>query len=901
MRPTVRLFVAGLLAALAACGEQPAKQNPDGSPAVVADPKAPLGQLPDGVRPTHYRLELTLRPNEPRYSGVVEIDLELKAPQTDIYLHGRELTVAPVTARSPNGDTIGGTYAQVHASGVAKLMFESELPAGKVTVRLPFNAAYEGEPDALTSMVDNGEKYAWTQFEAISARRAFPSFDEPRFKTPYDITVTARANDTVVTNTGAVKEERLEGGLKKVTFATTAPLPTYLIAFAVGPYEVEDGPSIPRSRLRAEPLQLRGVTVKGKSDRARFALLNTPQQIHFMEDYFATPFPYPKLDLITPPNFSAGGMENAGAITYTERGILLDDSASIRQKRYFTLLHAHEVAHQWFGDLVTPKWWNDIWLNESFASWMGNKTSAAVWPEGEFARETIRDALDVMDQDALATARAIRQPIASNDDIANAFDGLTYDKGAGVLAMFESYLGPDAFREGVRTHMRRFAHSTADVRDFMESLAQGSAKPEIVPAFETFLNQPGVPLVRVKTACEGRDLHVDLMQSAFGASDVNDKRRWSVPVCMRNAANGRALGCTLLSEKTTKTVFPRQCGAVVIPNLDGAGYYRFTMVRDEWQKLADYAPRITPAEQLALLHSLRAAFRAGDVDAATYAGTFRALAPNAAWDVTEQMHTFLAELRGDLLPKADVPLFEQKTRAWFAPAFARLGLQPRRRESPATELARAKLAELLVKVAREPSATAPLAASGAAYLRAIAASDPKAIAPQAELLPVALWAAVFTGGEPVARDAIAAINASSEAEFRIAAVSALTAARDPKAIAAIEEYVASGALRVREARTYLRDVFADAERRPRAWAWLRENFKRLAAPVPEEARARFISLTGSLCGDASRAEIEWFFKPMVATMTGAPRIFANALESVDRCVAWRKAKGPEFAQTLRRL
>ena len=900
MRPIARLIVAGLLALLAACGEQQPPHQADGTPAIAADPKAPLGQLPDTVHPTHYRIDLTIKPNDPRYSGVVEIDLELKEPQDEIYLHGRELTVGPVTARLPDGTTVKGSYVQVHESGVARLSFDDELPAGKVTVRLPFDAAFETEPDALTSMVDNGEKYAWTQFEAISARRAFPSFDEPRFKTPYDITITARANDSIATNTPAVKEEQVAGGLKKVTFATTAPLPTYLIAFAVGPYDVEEGPLMPRSRLRAEPLQLRGITVKGKSDRARFALTNTPDHIRFMEDYFATPFPYPKLDLITPPNFTAGGMENAGAITYTERGILLDENSSIRQKRYFTLLHAHELAHQWFGDLVTPKWWNDIWLNESFASWMGNKTADAVWPDGEFARETLRDALDVMDIDALSTARAIRQPIASNDDIANAFDGLTYDKGAGVLAMFESYLGADVFREGVRTHMRRFPHGTADVRDFMESLAQGSSKPEIVPTFETFLNQPGVPLVRMKTACEGRDLHVELEQSPFGAN-VADKRRWSVPVCMRNAANNRALGCTLLSERATSTIFPNQCGAVVMPNAGGAGYYRFSMARDEWQKLADLSVRLPSSEQLALLHSLRAAFRAGDVDAATYAGTFRALAPVAAWDVTELMHTFLAEMRGDLLAKAEVPVFEQKARAWFTPAFAKIGLEPRRRETTATALARAKLTELLVKVAREPTTMAPLGASGAAYLRAIAAGDANATAPQAELVPVALWAAVFTGGEPVARNAMAAINASSEAEFRTAAVSALAAARDPKAIAAIEEFVAAGGLRVRETRTYLREVFADAERRAGAWAWLRKDFKRLIAPFPEESHARFIALPATLCGDASRAEIEWFFKPMVDKITGAPRVFANTLEAVDRCVAWRKAKGSELAQVLRRL
>ncbi len=898
MRFIVRFAVAGAFLLIAACDATKAPVTTPGT-GIVEDPKAPLGQLPDTAIPRRYRLDLTIVPDRPKYAGTVEIDLDLKAPHKTIYLHGRELTIDSATARLADGSAVKAAYAQVHDSGVARLTFGRELPKGRATLRLAFNAEFESAPVALTSMTDSGNKYAWTQFESISARRAFPSFDEPRFKTPFDISITSRKADAVVANTPSETEMDTVDGFKKTVFATTLPLPTYLIAFAVGPYDVAPGPTIPPWKTRPNPIPLRGITVEGKGDRMRHALEQTPVLVRYLEDYFAVPFPYPKLDLIAPPNFSAGGMENAGAITYTERGILLDDAASVQQKRYFTLLHSHEVAHQWFGDLVTPKWWNDIWLNESFASWMGNKASGAVWPQGEFDRETLRDALEVMDLDSLSTARAIRQPIESNDDIANAFDGLTYDKGGAILAMFESYLGPDAFREGVRTHMRRFAHGTADVRDFMNSLAQGSGKPDIVPAFESFLNQPGVPLIRTQSTCRDRDLEVSVFQSAFGTQNVNDKRRWSIPVCMRSLARNTAQFCTMVNGPATTITLKSQCGTVPFPNAGGAGYYRFSMARHDWQALSALAPKMTPAEQIALLHSLRAAFRAGDADANLYLATLQTVGSAGTWDAIESITEFLTEIRGDMLTKADLGLFEQKIRAWASPRMAKLGPEPRRREHPSDALMRAALAELATKAARDPVALSSLAAKGSEKLRARASSQAGSDIPP-ELLPAALWAALFSGAAPVARDAMSAIKASSEAEFRIAAIEALTAARAPEAIAEIEEFVASGALTVRETRTYLREVFADAERRPGAWAWLRKDFKRLSEPVPKEGRSRFIGLTAKLCTDGAHAEIDWFFKPMVEELVGAPRVFANARETVDRCVSWRKARGPELAAALRR-
>ena len=515
---------------------------------IVDDPKAPLGQLPGTVTPVHYRLDLTIVPDRPRYSGVVEIDLNLEAPHKTIYLHGRELTVEGVTARLNDASTVNATYAQVHDSGVARLTFDRELPKGRVTLHLPFNAAFKSAPDALTSMTDSGNKYAWTQFESISARRAFPSFDEPRFKTPFDIAITTRKTDAVVTNTLPVKEEDAGNGLKKTVFATTAPLPTYLIAFAVGPYDVTTGPTIPPWKARTNAIPLRGITVDGKGDRVRYALEQTPMLVRYLEDYFAAPFPYPKLDLITPPNFSAGGMENAGAITYTERGILLDETASVQQKRYFTLLHAHEVAHQWFGDLVTPKWWNDIWLNESFATWMGNKASRRrlaarrVRPR-HAARRARRDGLD-----SLSTARAIRQPIESNDDIANAFDGLTYDKGGGVLGCSNAISATTPSAKACAPICAASPTAPPTCAISWSRSPKAPASPKSCPPSKSFLNQPGVPLVRAKSTCSGpRSRRRDSRNRPSARRTSSDKRNWSVPVCMRDMTKGKRRSCTMLT------------------------------------------------------------------------------------------------------------------------------------------------------------------------------------------------------------------------------------------------------------------------------------------------------------------------------------------------------------------
>lgn len=863
-------------------------------PATPAERDIPLGQLPPNVEPLHYRINLMLNPDQRRYEGEVEIQIELKAPRREIYLHGRDLGVGRVTARAPGRPDVGGTYTQVDPSGVALLAFDQQLPAGKVRVTLPFTAAFETQPDSLTSMSESGVRYIWTQFQEISARRAFPCFDEPRFKTPFDITITHIASHQAISNTLPVTQEPVAEGVTRTTFATTAPLPTYLVAIAVGPYEIASGPPVPPSKIRTQPLPVRAVSVMGKIATAQYALKETPRLVTGLEDYFAAPFPYPKLDLIAPPNFLAGGMENAGAITYTERGILLGDNPSIAQRRYFKLLHAHEVAHQWFGDLVTPRWWNDIWLNEAFASWLGNRISAELWPEDEIGRETVREALDVMDLDALSSARAIRQPIVTNDDIFNAFDGLTYDKGAAVLQMFEQYLGPETFREGVRLHMRRFAHGTADTNDFLASLGAASRKPEVVRAMETFLNQPGLPLVTVETACKGKDLDVTIRQSPYGALTAGDQRTWSVPVCMRELGKGRKLPCTMLTATPRTFTVRKLCNVPLMPNTDAAGYYRFTMPAAEWSRLAGAFKSLNAAEQLALLHALRAAFRADGEIAPTYVMALNEAVTAGAWDVVELATTFLRELRDDLLDPARHADFEASLARSFQKPFARLQ-RPQAAEMPGRTLARAAHAMLAVSVARDANALALLAPQGNTLLDAVARGQRASFD---EMTPSLLNAALSTGGADSAARGIAALKATRQAEQRNMIVRALAAAREPQAIATIQTFILSGELRVREIVNYMREAFASGPSREAAWAWLRRDHDRIVEVTGEGSQSRLVSLPASLCTSAHEAEIRSFFEPRVAKIVGAPRTLANTLETVARCHAWKKANGASIEAAL---
>ena len=368
-------------------------------------------------------------------------------------------------------------------------------------------------------------------------------------------------------------------------------MPTYLIALAVGPYDVVDYGMIPVNSVRDHEVPLRGIAAKGLGGEMKYALKNTAGLLTALETYFGTPYPYEKLDLIAVPESFGGAMENVGAITYDEYLMLMDENSPLDQRRDYTTVHAHEMSHMWFGNLVTPAWWNDIWLNESFASWMENKAADAYWPEGQFDRETLKGALGAMVNDSLASARQIREPIDNNDKIGSAFDGITYEKGGGVLAMLEHYVGKEQFQAGVRLHLERHADSTATAEDFIASVAKGSDRPEVEAAFKSFIEQPGVPLVSAKLDCkDGEKPRLDLRQARYaplGSSIKPDAGEWKIPFCVAYIANGaRKSTCALIDKKEQSLDLEAgACPTQVHPNADGTGYYRFTLDDAGWQSL----------------------------------------------------------------------------------------------------------------------------------------------------------------------------------------------------------------------------------------------------------------------------------------------------------------------------
>jgi len=479
MNAMIRRTIAGVCAlclASAACGgtKEPVRTKP-----TVEQP--PEGKLPEGVRPTSYRLNLTIIPERDTFSGTAVISIVLDAPASTIWMHGQSLNVTSIYATHAT-TRVAATWEQQTSDGVVRVKLPEALPAGRSTLQIEYTASLDTPLRGLYRVESGGHAYAFTQFESTSARLAFPCFDEPRFKTPFDVTLTIPAEQIAAANTPVHRAVKLPGGLQRISFMPTLPLPTYLVAWAVGPLDVVRGPPIPPNEGRPFPIPLRGIAAKGQGAHLRYALERTGEYVAALEGYFGIPYPYRKLDLVAVPDFGAGAMENAGLITFREWLLLVDaERATENQRRAFAYVLAHELSHQWFGNLVTMPWWNDIWLNEAFATWMGNKVVRTLHPEYHAELSELEAAQRAMRLDSLTSARSIREPITSSHDIKNAFDAITYEKGGAVLTMFERWMRADTFREGIRLYLRRHQGRTATSDDLlaasMRSVGPTSFRP----------------------------------------------------------------------------------------------------------------------------------------------------------------------------------------------------------------------------------------------------------------------------------------------------------------------------------------------------------------------------------------------------------------------------------------
>ena len=496
----------------------------------IAAPAA-AQRLPGNVVPEHYNLWFAPDLEKETFRGRESIDVVLTEPSTTVTLHAAEITFSEVTITS-GGRTQTAKVTLDESRETATFTVPQPIAEGKATIQIQYSGILNDKLRGFYISKANGRKYAVSQLEATDARRAFPSFDEPAFKATFDISMMIDAADTAISNGRQLSDKPgPDPGKHTLTFARTPKMSTYLAAMLVGDFVCRDGSS--------DGIPIRICSTPDKLGLTAFALDAAQQQLAFYNKYFGIKYPFGKLDIIGVPDFSAGAMENAGAITFRERLLLVDPAnSSVTARKRVAGIISHEIAHQWFGNLVTMKWWDDIWLNEGFATWMANKPVAAWRPDWHVELDDAADTQGALGIDAMRSTRPIRMKVETPAEINEVFDGIAYEKTAAVLRMIEAYVGPDAFRQGVASYLKRFSYANAAGEDFWNEVAKVTGKP-VDRILRSFVDRAGAPVLSIETKCVAdKTTEVDVAMGRFvgvpGAP--REAQTWTLPACFETSA-----------------------------------------------------------------------------------------------------------------------------------------------------------------------------------------------------------------------------------------------------------------------------------------------------------------------------------------------------------------------------
>jgi aminopeptidase N len=868
------------------------------SAAARAQP-VPTGPLPDSVRPLAYTLELKVDPRADRFSGRVRIHLRLAAASDHFWMHARELDIGSARLIDTAGTVHDVTITTRDPTGVVEAAFGATLPAQEADLVVDYSAPFNRKLQGLYKVTARGEDYVVTQFESISARYAFPSFDEPRFKTPFDITLTVPKDDVAVANT-LPKSKRVsaDGQWKTVAYARTKPLPTYLVAVAVGPWDVVDGPVLAPTFLRPYPVPLRAIGPRGTGAQMHWILEQTPAIVKYFEDYTGQAYPFDKLDLLGAPDFAAGAMENAGLIVYRDALLRIDATSPAGTARNSFDVTAHEIAHQWFGDLVTVPWWNDIWLNEAFASWAQGKASVALHPEYGADLDRLERTLEAMGSDSLLSARRIRQPVANQGDIETAFDAITYSKGAAVLRMIEEWIGAEAYRKAMHDYLVAHAFGSGSSDDLIASIAKSSGKGgELAAAMRGFLDEPGIPLLRTALTCKEGRATLAVSQSRYLPLGVlsNDNLRWHVPMCLRLASGGASTTQCLLVDRPEQTfALSGVCPDWYLPNADGAGYYRFAMPPGQFAALGAHAGSLAPAEQMVFADAARSAFRRGDAGPAAVLDALRVLSRSGEPQVALALYAEIKFIREHMTTPATRPVFDAYVEQLYEPRLDRLGYRHRAGESDSASRLRQRLASMLGFDVRDVKVAKKLDAIGRVVLGLDAGDGVDLSRVDPDLRGFALKAAVQQSGKPAFEAVLAELSRTRATQERYELVAALGAAHDPALAARARDLGLTPQIAVGEfARLYFSEV-GEPENRDAFWDWFQAHADALRARLPDFYQRILPRLPAvGRCDRHAADELEQWFAPRIDSMIGGRRATAQAIEGITQCTALRDHFGAD--------
>lgn len=641
------------------------------TPAAPAAGQQATTQLPRNVRPTHYNIEVVPHADKLAFDGKVSIRVEVLEPTNRIVLNAVDMTFASAKLDPENGKVQTPTITTDANAQTATFTFREPLAAGAYLLSMDYTGKIGTQANGLFAIdydTKAGKQRAlFSQFEAPDARRFIPSWDEPAYKAIFTLEAIVPSAQMAISNMPAAETTDLGNGTKRVRFAASPKMSTYLLFFSAGDFD--------RATARAGDVEVGVVTQKGLVDQARFALDSSVDVLRDYNDYFGVDYPLPKLDNIASPGGSQffSAMENWGAILTFEHTLLLNPTISTPsdKQRVFGVA-AHEIAHQWFGNLVTMRWWDDLWLNEGFATWMAGRTTKKMHPEWNTGLSAVSGRDFAMSLDAVATTHPVVQRVETVEQVSQAFDAITYQKGSAVISMLEGYVGADAWRDGVRSYMKKHAYGNTVSDDLWREIQASAGKPVLDIAHD-FTLQPGVPLIRVTAAeCIGGKTALTLTQGEF-TKDRPEKKSlaWRVPV-IAAVVGGNADARTLVEGGNGKLEVPG-CGTVVV-NAGQTGYYRTLYAPAQFAELRNGFAKLSSIDQLGVLNDVWALGMTGQQPASDYLELASATPVDAdpqIWgDIAGSFASLDAYYAGDAARRAKFRTFAI---ARLAPVFAKIG------------------------------------------------------------------------------------------------------------------------------------------------------------------------------------------------------------------------------------
>jgi len=850
--------------------------------------------LPETARPSKYRIKLQPDLKNFTFDGEQSVDLLILEATSTIVLNSIDLEISNTTLHA-NGTTLTSKSVTIDKDAeTATLDFGETIQPGDARLEMVFTGGLNDKlmgfyRSEYTSQDGETRYLATTQFEPTDARRAFPCWDEPAKKATFEVTLVFSDEYQAVSNTPVVEEAVPGPGLKSVRFAETPIMSTYLLVFIVG--------NLTSIEERAAGGTTVGVwTTPGKEDQASFALDTSVKLLSYFNEYFGIPYPLPKLDHIAIPDFAAGAMENWGAVTYRETALLVDpDNSSAGTRQRVAEVIAHEMAHMWFGDLVTMEWWDDLWLNESFASWMGNKAVDWLFPEWEMWTQFVNmDTNRALSLDGLKNSHPIEQAVKNPAEVSQLFDAISYSKGASVIRMLENFLGEESFRKGLNRYLSSHMYDNARTEDLWSALETESGRP-VTAIMDSWVKQMGYPVLQVESDRTGGQTTLSVTQERFvydrflgdgGPDSDSDNEVWRVPVSASRGSEESAV--TVMDGRQIQIDVPGSGDGWVKLNPLQTGFFRVNYSTEDWQRLvpAIESLELHATDRLGVQNDAYALSRAGLLPVTQFLSLAQAYKNEGDASVWSDLASNLRDIEQLISDEAIHPAYQGFAREIFGPAARKIGWEPKSGEGHLDALLRSTVLSQAGSY-HDPDVTAQATERFQKYLQ-----DRETLAP--DLRGVVFALAAQSGGKDV-YDQIWGLEGETDlAEEKIRLLMSLTRFQRPELLNSTLADSLSAKVRSQDSITLVAGVAANPKGRDLAWEFVKDNWAEFDRRYGGGGFGlmRLVSICSHFNSQEKADEVDSFFAEHPAP--AAERTIRQALERVRLNIKWLEQNRQEL-------